>query len=1142
MRGRAPARRGGAAAQGSQDRPSAAARPRPAAARRAAAGAQAAAGAEAPELVVGIDLGTTNSAVARIVDGAPVCIPNAHGDTLTPSVVAFLPGGGTRVGRAAKARGGGGGGDAATTYYSVKRLIGRPWADAAVQGEAARLAYTVAADSEGATVLACPHVPPGCLYPEEVSGCVVAQLLDDARAATGAAAVTKAVITVPAYFDDAQRDATVAAGRLAGLETVRLVREPVAAALAYGLDLAEEQVVLVFDLGGGTFDISLLEVGNGTIEVLSTGGDAHLGGDDWDAAIVDWLRSRYLDPAGVDSSAPALAAKLKALAEYAKVSLSDAPAVTLRMPVGGPGGGPLMVTLDQATLDELSADLFRRARLPLDQACWAAGVDLNELQMSLAAKKEELARKGVPQWKQELLKLEIRPRARAAVSKVLLVGGATRMPAVRRFITNMTGLVPVGLEEGGVDPDEAVALGAAVQAGILQGQVEGLMVMDQWQASLMRALATLQLRSSPEAVARVRAQFDMDADGADGAAAAPPPTGAGGGAAALTAPPGSPLSRQRAAAPRAGSKKSGQASTGRTALHLDQSMSAAGMFALPALPGGKPGAAAAGFSPFAGECAQQQPALCGVGSISPPASSCSTGTALGGASGGAAAAPASRATSGTPASGGAGSAGSAAGGRGSGVASMMPGHAGAAAAAGCGHAACAPGGGPGTAPGSGGPREWLYRLVTFPSYFTPCVGCCNGARTPKREQLMTLFDTKAPHKVFCSHCPECQLNGTGSLLQVRRASFKDVVKATDIVRFGADIGGVQQYTLNGSKVIYLNREAAAEKKPNNGTAAPAQCTVDGRAMMDKSSLYCSLKCKMHAEDPGFNAWLDAQDPSVRILADIAANAPPRPTVACKRAAAPTSSGSSGSLTDSGSAGGSGAASTGAAPPRPRKAPRTTSSDAAVGAAAGAPAGQGSGGESAAPGAGGASPRGKGARAPRARAPAQRAASAPGPAVADAPAGLKPIRTSLAGGGAPRAAPARRQGSAPSAFLAAALAEPALGPPLGGVTGSSWLAGPAELDNALSSSGGEAAAWESWGSWEGGMASPALGALAHDGDAWQADGSLSPALVPAPHGGALAAGGATMLPSLGGAGLPGMEDWWLPTSPSAVFAPAGPPGF
>lgn len=162
----------------------------------------------------------------------------------------------------------------------------------------------------------------------------------------------------------------------------------------------------------------------------------------------------------------------------------------------------------------------------------------------------------------------------------------------------------------------------------------------------------------------------------------------------------------------------------------------------------------------------------------------------------------------------------------------------------------------------GASSGWLYRLVTFPSYFTPCVYCCGGSRTPKREQLMTQFDTQYPFKVYCSHCPGCK-DRSATLLQVRRSAFKDVVKVADIQHFGADVAGVQQYTLNGSKVIYLNREQTPDKKNSSVSTAPAQCSVDGRAMMDKSSQYCSLKCKTHAEDPHFNSWLDQQDPSVR---------------------------------------------------------------------------------------------------------------------------------------------------------------------------------------------------------------------------------------------------------------------------------------
>ncbi|KAG2453319.1 hypothetical protein HYH02_001543 [Chlamydomonas schloesseri] len=464
------------------------------------------------EVVVGIDLGTTNSAVAYIEGGKPKCIPNADGETITPSVVSVLKDGEVVVGKRAQRQ-------AvlhpASTYYSVKRLIGRRADDPAVKEEAARLPYKVTADEDGAVVLDCPNVGPGYLYPEEVSAQVVSQLVADATAYSRGR-VTKAVIAVPAYFDDRQREATVAAGKLAGLETVRLLREPVAAALAYGLDLREDATVLVFDLGGGTYDVSLLEVGAGTVEVLSTGGDAHLGGDDWDAAISNWVERNYLSPAGLDPrSDPRLRANLRALAQAAKHSLSEADEVVLRMPVGGRGGGPLEVTLTRSTLEEeLTQELWRRCRLPLDQACWQAGVDLNEVVGGHEAMKEQLRNRGVPSWKLEAMQPEIRPRKRAPLSAVLLVGGATRMPAVRSFLRNMTGLEPIGgAQQGGVDPDEAVALGAAVQAGILQGEISNLMVMDQWQASLMRALAKLQLRSDPRVRQRLEQSYDLEEGG-----------------------------------------------------------------------------------------------------------------------------------------------------------------------------------------------------------------------------------------------------------------------------------------------------------------------------------------------------------------------------------------------------------------------------------------------------------------------------------------------------------------------------------------------------------------------------------------------------------------------------------------------------
>ncbi|KAI8476398.1 MAG: hypothetical protein J3K34DRAFT_455740 [Monoraphidium minutum] len=347
-------------------------------------------------------------------------------------------------------------------------------------------------------------------------------------------------------------------------------------------------------------------------------------------------------------------------------------------------------------------------------------------------------------------------------------------------------------------------------------------------------------------------------------------------------------------------------------------------------------------------------------------------------------------------------------------------------------------------------REWLYRLVMFPSYFTPCHGCCMGNRTPKREQLLTHFDTQCPLRVYCSHCPEYK-HRLPWLLQVRRSAFKDVVKATDIVRFGCDTAGVQQYTLNGSKVLYLNREAAPDRKAAPTAAAPATCAVDGRAMMDKGSVYCSLKCKMHGEDPDFTEWLDAQDPSVKAAAYAAATAPPRPTAACKRAspngcpyaygvsASAMSSGAPSPASSGGSAGGAAGAddSAGGSSARSRKAPRTAATE---------PAGPGGGGAAAA--AGGA--------APKPRAPA--APKAPRVRV---PAPARPADRA--------AASAAHQ----SAFLSAAMDGPVLGAPPAALAGGEWMAdGPlADLDHALSCSTewGSAAAWGAPPSPGGGLA-------------------------------------------------------------------------
>lgn len=378
-------------------------------------------------------------------------------------------------------------------------------------------------------------------------------------------------------------------------------------------------------------------------------------------------------------------------------------------------------------------------------------------------------------------------------------------------------------------------------------------------------------------------------------------------------------------------------------------------------------------------------------------------------------------------------------------------------------------------------REWLYRMVMFPSFFTPCHGCCMGNKTPKREQLLTHFDTQCPTRVYCSHCPEQKMRSPW-LLQVRRSAFKDVVKASDICRFGCDVGGVQQYTLNGSKVLYLNREAAPERKGTPTSAAPATCIVDGRAMMDKNSQYCSLKCKMQGEDPDFTEWLNVQDPAVKEAAYAAAIAPPRPTVACKRAApngCPYSYGTatpatSGSMSPA-SSGGSGGAAVGAfadgSSARSRKAPR----DAAT--------------ESTGPGSAAAKPLAPPAlKAPKVKLspPAARAAAKPAAPPADR-----------------QAASAAHQ----SAFLAAAMDGPVLGGGLGGGA-SEWMScGPlADLDQALSCS-------TEWGS----VAAEAWGAGAPVGSLSVGDWSAPPAAAAE------------------------VGDWWLPAAdePAAPTAAAAP---
>lgn len=493
--------------------------------------------------MLGIDLGTTNSCAALVEGGEPVVVPNQEGALTTPSVVAFTAGGDVLVGAAAKRQ-------AAlnpkNTFYSVKRIIGKEYEE--VEQDVGQLSYRVVDDGYGCAVLECPQLAAeaaarvaaregaedggedaavedegeaqGHLYPEEVSGHVLRKLLAAAEDFSGRP-IRKAVISVPAYFTDEQREATITAGSIAGLEKIRIIREPVAAALAYGLDAREDQTVLVFDLGGGTFDVSLLEVGGGVIEVLSTGGDAHLGGDDWDAAIMQWLIDEHLKPARIDCRDPRLLANLRGVAEAAKIKLSSEDRVVIRMPVGG----GIEATLTRQMFESMTKHLFRKARLPLDQACWQAGVDLGTAvkeyedavravkkgAASKAGGKRGAARAAKGQAAKELAQggVQIRPKRRMPVSEVLLVGGATRMPAIRRFVRNMTGLDPA---EFVVDPDLAVALGAAVQAGIYEGQVSDLMVMDVWQASLMRAFAQLQLEREQGGLGEGKAAREEDAE------------------------------------------------------------------------------------------------------------------------------------------------------------------------------------------------------------------------------------------------------------------------------------------------------------------------------------------------------------------------------------------------------------------------------------------------------------------------------------------------------------------------------------------------------------------------------------------------------------------------------------------------------
>lgn len=383
--------------------------------------------------IIGIDLGTTNSVVAVMESGQPVVIPNQEGDRTTPSVVAYTDKGDILVGKVAKRQ-------AITnpqnTVFSIKRFMGRNYDE--VQSEIKTVPYKVAkADNGDARVEAGndKHSPP------EISALILKKLKEAAEAYLGEK-VTQAVITVPAYFNDSQRQATKDAGRIAGLEVLRIINEPTAAALAYGLDKKKEETIAVYDFGGGTFDISVLEVGEGVIEVKSTNGDTHLGGDDIDKVVIDWVVESFKNDTGVDlSKDPMALQRLKEACERAKIELSQTLETEINLPfITADASGPkhLQMKLTRAHLEELASSIFQRTMDPCKEALNDAGIG--------------------PQQ----------------VNEAVMVGGSTRIPKVIQLVSNFFGKEP----HKGVNPDEVVAIGAAIQAGVLGGEVKDILLLD----------------------------------------------------------------------------------------------------------------------------------------------------------------------------------------------------------------------------------------------------------------------------------------------------------------------------------------------------------------------------------------------------------------------------------------------------------------------------------------------------------------------------------------------------------------------------------------------------------------------------------------------------------------------------------------
>ena len=385
--------------------------------------------------IIGIDLGTTNSAMAYMSGGKPNIIPNAQGGRLTPSVVAVDDKGEILVGAPAKNQ-------AITnpegTIYSVKRLIGRSWNDPEVQRDKELLPFKMRESKSGGV-----EVKMGDKWytPQEISAKILGKMKEDAEEFLGEK-VTEAVITVPAYFDDSQRQATKDAGKIAGFDVKRIVNEPTAAALAYGLDNRKDEQIAIFDLGGGTFDISILEIGDGVFEVLSTNGDTHLGGDDFDQKIIDKLVKDFKDNEGVDLKEDRTALqRLKEAAEKAKIELSTSEETEINIPyITATSAGPkhLKVKMTRADLEKLTADLIERTVKPCEKALKDAHLDKKD------------------------------------IDEVLLVGGMTRMPAVVKKVKEIFEKEP----NKGVNPDEVVAIGAAIQGGVLGGEVKDITLLD----------------------------------------------------------------------------------------------------------------------------------------------------------------------------------------------------------------------------------------------------------------------------------------------------------------------------------------------------------------------------------------------------------------------------------------------------------------------------------------------------------------------------------------------------------------------------------------------------------------------------------------------------------------------------------------